>query len=109
MNTRFTYLYRDASNWKNWGEIIVSGWRHDVEERLKKTLDYGKFFIADQVNIPQKFFATIDDDDHCWHEFHSLEKTDQEANDSRTIDELLTAFEKVAQSEMGWHEYLRVA
>ena len=110
MNAQFNYLYRDASNYKQGGEFIVQGWRDDAVERLKKTLDGDNFFIAHQVNVPQVFFDTCSEDDHCWHEFYSLEKTDQEANDEheRTIDELLAAFEKIARSEKGWQEYDRL-
>lgn len=70
-NTRFTYLYRDASNWKQAGSAVFAG-AITAEERetVRAGLDEGQYFIPPQVGLPdlQALFGAWTDDDHCWHE-----------------------------------------
>ena len=110
MNTRFVYCYRDASNYKKWSEVIFAGRASDgVMTRLAAALHDGEWFIAGQVRLPEVFLSEfpINDDDHCWHEFHSLSETEDEADDAhaRTIDHFVAEVER-AQVE-GWREFAR--
>jgi hypothetical protein len=107
-NTLFNYLYRDAGNYKRWGEIVFAGAPSDAFTlRLKKVLYDGALFIASQVNVPDVSFEASgtdprDNDDHPWHEFSSMENSSQPPNDpsKRTIEELVGQFERAAKD--GW-------
>ena len=75
----FEYLYRDASNWKVWGKVILQGVPTKEETTaLCDCFDSGEFFIAEQLCIPTLFqefmvrFGVPTKDDHCWHEFAGI-------------------------------------
>ncbi|HXI13729.1 MAG TPA: hypothetical protein VNM92_13960 [Thermoanaerobaculia bacterium] len=110
MNTRFEYVYRDASNYKKWREIIFAGRASEgLAHRLTAALHDGEWFIAEQVRLPNLFLLefSVNEDDHCWHEFHSLTQTKNVADDAyaRTIDEFVTEVERVRVK--GWKEFAR--
>lgn len=108
MNSRCEYLYRDASNFKRWGEIVFAG-RADEEllARLHAALHDGEWFIASQVRVPELFFVEypLDQDDHCWHEFGATVNTDALPDDAydRTIQEFVEEVERAAAE--GWREF----
>jgi len=57
-NTRFEYLYRDASNYKSWADLVFSGAITDeLKARLSGALESGEFFIADQIRVPETFLS----------------------------------------------------
>ena len=108
MNTRFNYLYRDASNYKSWGEVVFSGCDSARgSQRIRAALDGGEFFIADQIRIPERFFDGWPQyaDDHCFHEFDSLEPTDEPADDlvGRSITEFVSEVEQAGRT--GWRVF----
>lgn len=107
MNTIFNYLYRDASNYKNWGSVTFQGeYTPEQEGRMKNAFDMREFFIADQVDVDEVFFTYGElskEDDHCWHEFDSLELTNEEATDERTFEEFVRDVEEA--SRLGWKEF----
>ena len=80
----FEYLYRDAGNWKTWGQVLIEG-APDADEisALLARLESGQFFIAEQLGIPsliQKFrnqYGGPTQDDHPWHEFADLRPATQ--------------------------------
>ena len=49
----FEYFYRDASNYKAWGALVLSGvaTKSDLEV-LATHFESGEFFIAEQLCIP---------------------------------------------------------
>lgn len=72
----FEYLYRDASNYKAWGEILLSGAPTEGEiAALRDCLESGEYFVAEQVGIPALYdqLWTLSggptEDDHALHEF----------------------------------------
>jgi hypothetical protein len=82
----FEYLYRDASNYKTWGKLLLSGTvsENDVTT-LQRYLDSKEFFIAEQVGIPALYKELWDlsggptKDDHAFHAFYELRPaTDEE-------------------------------
>src|ERR1700694_1477841 len=105
-NTRFDYLYRDASNYKSWGSVVFCGELHaGLSARLRAALESTEFFIADQIRIPEVFLVPdwpLLQDDHCWHEFVKAEVTSDTADDShdRTIEEFVVEVEHAAKE--GW-------
>ena len=75
----FEYLYRDASNYKSWGTIILHGTATEADiQILKEKFESGTFFIAEQLGIPPlyaelwHFSNGPSIDDHVWHSFHTL-------------------------------------
>lgn len=75
----FEYMYRDGSNYKAWGAILLSGELiHEDVTALKECLESGEYFVAEQVGIPPVYKELWDlsggptDDDHALHEFVAL-------------------------------------
>jgi len=72
----FEYLYRDAGNWKAWGQLLLEGvpTASDISS-LTASFESGEFFIAEQLGIPPLFqqfwtqYGGPTQDDHPWHEF----------------------------------------
>lgn len=110
VNLLFHYMYRDGANYKMGGNVILDGVPEDMgqyEKELKAVLDDGEYFIAHQVDVPEKFHYTngygVDDDDHSWHKFEYLEAVEDEPTDERTPEQFLETFKKA--SEDGWEEF----
>jgi hypothetical protein len=110
-NIRFIYLYRDASNYKQHGEAILSNETQlaveEVDKQIHSLLSDGLFFIAQQVQLEERFFAVISEDDHPWHEFVQVESTTDPIFDpvpevKRDIVQFLQELEQVHHA--GWDE-----
>jgi hypothetical protein len=108
----FDYLYRDASNYKAWGSLLLEGsaTKEDIGE-LRARLDGGEFFIAEQVGIPTlyaelwKLSDGPSDDDHVWHTFHELRPASPEDMSKQPwgqVVELVARFNSVSK----WNEQL---
>ncbi len=111
-NVRFRYLYRDASNWKAFGEVVFGGhptlpvW--EAESLIRQACEDGCYFIAGQVGIAEVFLWLawdLDQDDHCWHEFEGLAETQDPVSDpaGRDIRQLVMAFRQAARQ--GWQVF----
>ena len=103
MNLRFDYLYRDAGNYKNWGDLVFLNKANCdaccLEQQAKKFLIDGEFFVAEKVGVPDlKFQIHIDTLDHEWHEFHSFSPTTEKSNDlcARDIIEFIESLKYAA-------------
>ena len=49
----FEYLYRDAGNYKVFGDIWLTGALSDQERvALVDSLESGEFFVAEQIGVP---------------------------------------------------------
>lgn len=112
MNTRVEYLYRDGSNYKQWGAVVFRGeCDGSLNRRLFAALDREEFFIAHQVRLPELFFddRALYADDHCWHEMGEVTTTSAAADDllERTIEEFVVEVER-ASSE-GWAVFDQLA
>lgn len=77
--TAFEYRYRDASNYKVSGRILLDGQLSKSDRaQITSKLHDGEFFIAEQVGIPPLYQALYElsdgptDDDHAWHEFDAI-------------------------------------
>lgn len=102
----FEYQYRDASNYKAWGEILLSGVpsQNDMAT-LRACLESGEYFVAEQVGVPAVYKELWDlsggptSDDHALHEFVNLRQATTE--DTATLplfgnlSNLLEAFQTV--------------
>lgn len=86
MNTKFTYLYRDAGNYKNWGEVVFSNTQaipiDQINERIESLLIDKQNFVASDLKLPDLHFEKHDPaSDHSWHEFSSCTDTEEEVTD----------------------------
>lgn len=108
-NLKFNYLYRDAGNYKGWGCVCMRNTENlsaeFVTQILRLAFLEGCFFIADQVQIPELFpfgDGEATSDDHCFHEFDSVETTDEPPNDiqSRSVAQFVDEVEH--QATRGW-------
>jgi len=77
MNIKFSYLYRDSGNYKNFKELIFANPIGlsilDLEKLIKSKLIDGMWFYAKDWGLPELHFEDWDDDlDHGFHEFESL-------------------------------------
>lgn len=97
MNIRFEYLYRDAGNFKNWGELVFSNPSNINVDMLKSIaanmLIDQSYFIASKANVPDLHFKeyNMQLDHHCWHEIHTFVPTEEAPNDplGRNIEEFI--------------------
>lgn len=110
-NIRFIYLYRDASNYKQHGEAILSNETQlaveEIDQTIRSRLSDGLFFIARQVQLEERFFAAVNEDDHPWHEFVQVEATTDPIFDpvpeiKRDIAQFLQELEQAHQTD--WDE-----
>ncbi len=78
-NLLFRYLYRDASNYKQYGEVIFTNQTlllpAEIDKQIRTCLKDGEFFIAREVNLEERFFDALREDDHPWHTFERLDVT----------------------------------
>lgn len=110
---RFNYLYRDGGNYKKWNFVDFKNPEgleiDEIHRRFEKSFDMGCLFNADQVGVPEVFLFNDEEyslsaDDHCFHEYDSIEAIDASKEDidlqSRSIGEFVTDVENF--SRKGW-------
>lgn len=102
----FEYLYRDASNYKAWGEMLLSGAPADGEIAvLRGYLESGEYFVAEQVGIAAVYEELWQlsggptGDDHALHEFVGVRAATEDEITSMplygTWSDLLVRFKSV--------------
>ena len=96
MNVAFSYLYRDASNYKQFNEIVFSNPRQipleKIDSFIRANLISGCWFVAKDWNLPDLHFKEYpwdSDIDHGWHEFEFVEEMQKLESEAVFIDELL--------------------
>jgi hypothetical protein len=99
-NIKFNYLYRDAGNYKIYGEEIFSNPDgisvQEIETKIKAALIDGEFFEPEVWGIkPLRFDEWNDDLDHGWNEFESVEETNDGQRDMRSITQFIEAVSAV--------------
>jgi len=108
-NIKFSYLYRDGSNFKRWSDIVFTN-PNDlsldaVAKALGDAFDKDGLFIAHQVRVPEIFLYGKTDanaDDHCFHEFYQVTGCFEIPNDlhGRSIDQFIAEVE--SPTIRGW-------
>jgi len=110
-NIRFAYIYRDASNYKQHGEVILPNETRlpveEVDQKIRAFLSDGLFFIARQIQVEERFFDVVSEDDHPWHEYGRVEATtdpvfDPVPKEKRDIAQFLKQLEQAHHA--GWDE-----
>lgn len=108
-NIKFSYLYRDAGNYKKWANVVFSNPDGLTVDAVKRVLMDAflpdGLFIARQIQIPETFLfdqGEARSDDHCFHELDSIEGSLEVANDthSRSIGQFTAEVEK--EAKRGW-------
>lgn len=119
MNSKINYLYRDASNYKQYNSAIIKG-EITAEDlaRIAACMDH-EYFIPRQVGLPETRITDYrTDDDHCWFEWEivtddndniiveeSVEFTDEEPDIDLTVEQLVANFEAVEEwDEESWKD-----
>ena len=104
----FEYQYRDAGNFKAFGEIWLSGaLTEQAHTKLVNCLESSEFFIAEQIGIPPLYHELFfysggrTTDDHSWHTFLGIRAERKLADQTTpwgTVSNFLTAFVAVGQN-----------
>lgn len=110
MNTKITYLYRDAGNYKQPNEVIVNGcFTEEQKRKIINCLDSKEYFIPRQVAFPEKRFKNVDlETDTCWFELDesSFEDTSEEPTIDMPPEDIVKQFEAAAgnwkDTDMSW-------
>lgn len=93
-NVMFSYMYRDAGNFKQYGEVIFANPDQlplqSAEEAIRRVLIDGQFFVPTNWSIPLiSGFAFDPDLDHSWYEYTELSSTKAPPTDERTLQQFL--------------------
>lgn len=110
-HTVFEYQYRDASNYKAYGLLLLRGvFSNEQQTALEHCCESAEYFVAEQLNIPALcplLWAETygpNEDDHAWHEFLGLRSPSIEEQvglkEWGTLDDLVRQFEAVNQWDL---------
>ncbi len=101
MNTKFSYLYRDACNYKIFYDVVVSGVLlvNDILPFLRDSI----LFVPSKVGMVDLQPEDWTVDDHPWHEVENLQGTSEEPTTGLTADQLREQF-KIAHVN-DWYGY----
>lgn len=91
---QFNYLYRDSGNYKKYDFVIFANPGNielaELESLIKSKLIWGEWFYAEDWKLPELFLPFFDFKiDPTWHEFESVEYTDEAANSPITLAEFI--------------------
>ena len=92
MKTKFEYLYRDASNYKQFHFVIVKG--VIAQQQVRCYLFDKLYFIPSEIGLPDLQLEPLTQDDHVWHEIECLTRTEEPATVPFTARQLLHSFRK---------------
>lgn len=110
-NSKFSYLYRDASNYKQFGYVIFSGaFTPQDADCVNGNLHEGDFFIPADVSLRSlpEDFGSLNIDDHPWHEIDFMtgterspfELTSEEPTDARSVHQFAKEFAQTSWDEI---------
>jgi hypothetical protein len=74
MTTLVEYMYRDASNYKQFGSFILGG-QFEVSS-VRDFLSDGEFFIPERVGVRSLVPIEKTADDHCLHTLEATSRAD---------------------------------
>lgn len=104
VNTKISYLYRDAGNYKMPNEAVVAGTVSECQiSIIIDCLDEGLYFIPGQVGLPEERFGRWTRDDHCWFELQrcGFEATGEAPTVNMTVGGLVGKF---LEAKGNWRE-----
>jgi len=100
MNTIFSYLYRDAWNYKKFHSIILSS--VVTLEQIEPFLRDRTYFIPSEVGLPDLQEDAFKSYDHIWHEIEAIELTEDQPTVAIDASALLANFKKA--HSLNWNE-----
>lgn len=91
---KFSFLYRDAGNYKDFGEVVFANPDHFPLEEFRRQIlascNSDGCFDPRHWGLPNIRTQPYDPElDHDWYEFEKVEETNVYSNDPRTISEFL--------------------
>lgn len=94
MNIKFSYLYRDAANYKQWHEEIFTNQYNfpikEIDEFIRNCLIDREWFYVNEFGLKDLHVHTWDNEiDHIWHEFDCITETSEPATKKDIADFLL--------------------
>jgi len=95
-NIKFSYLYRDGANYKNFGAVMFENPDNidvtELETIIRSMLIDATWFYADKWLLPDLHFGSWDEEiDHGFHEFECISYTEERANSSIPLVEFMAA------------------
>ena len=116
MNTRMTYLYRDASNYKQGNEVVLAGTITEEQKKIiaKALFDFDVrhqigYFIPAQIGLPEVRFEEVTENDYCFFELcmnKDFSETGYVPTVEMTVEDVTRAIAKAGND--GW-DYVRFA
>src|ERR1700744_3661591 len=98
-NIKFSYLYRDGANFKNYNAIIFDN-SNDIdliefEKLIRSKLIDGVWFYVNEWKLPNLHFnPQIEEIDHAWHEFERVEYSDELLNPPLDLNDFIESIKK---------------
>ncbi|MFB9841448.1 hypothetical protein [Mucilaginibacter ginsenosidivorans] len=101
-NILFHYLYRNSGNYKKYDFVIFTNPDNvnlsELEGFIKSKLIWSEWFYAEDWKLPELFLPFFDFRiDPTWHEFESVEYTDEVANSPITLAEFMEVVNNTKQ------------
>jgi hypothetical protein len=103
-NIKFSYLYRDGANYKSYNSVIFANSfdidLSELERLIRSKLIDGIWFYVNEWKLPDLHFKCWDNEiDHTWHEFESVEYSDEILNTPLNLKEFIRTVEQT-----NWYE-----
>ena len=100
MNIKLNYLYRDGANYKQHHEEIYTNIHvlsiEEIETRIREQLIDGEWFYNHNWNLEDLHRHQWDNEiDHTFHEFDSVEATDEQ----NTKEDILTLLQLIESKD----------
>jgi hypothetical protein len=100
-NIKFNYLYRDSANYKKFGFVIFNNPTNrgltELETLIKSKLVGETWFYAHEWKLQELFSSFFDFRvDPTWHEFESVEYTNEPANIDLNLKKFIATIEKLS-------------
>ena len=106
MNIKFSYLYRDGANYKQFNEVVFSNLTNltlkEIEATFKEKLIDGQWFVAKDWKLLDMHFKKYTWDskiDHDWHEFEEVGETSEDVTEENNIEDFLLL---VSKTKLPW-------
>jgi hypothetical protein len=108
-NILFEYLYRDAGNWKQYGQAVFTNIGEsplaNIEAQIRAALHDGQWFLAEKIDLETQFIGDHNtDDDHPWHEFDKVSETNLSPSDPAFIDGPRRDIAQFIRAMQAWHQ-----
>jgi len=96
-NLKFEYLYRDAGNYKQFGQIVfLNPTNLDPQSatlKIKDKLIDGEFFYPSKVGVPRLEAYDFDFEiDHEWYEFQKFSLTNENPTELINAEKFISKF-----------------